>query len=82
MPIGLATPAEDGWELNGKVAYASGIPYSTHYMGQALMPDADPASPPFLLFVAPRSEWTMLDDWGHLLGLKGSGSHSIVFDHG
>ena len=35
-----------------------------------------------LLFVAPKSEWTMLDDWGNLLGLKGSGSQSIVFDHG
>jgi 3-hydroxy-9,10-secoandrosta-1,3,5(10)-triene-9,17-dione monooxygenase len=35
-----------------------------------------------LLFVVPRSEWTMLDDWGDLLGLKGSGSHSITFDHG
>jgi 3-hydroxy-9,10-secoandrosta-1,3,5(10)-triene-9,17-dione monooxygenase len=34
-----------------------------------------------LLFVAPKSEWTMLDDWGGLLGLKGSGSHSITFDH-
>ena len=35
-----------------------------------------------MLFVAPRSEWTMLDDWGHTLGLKGSGSNSIVFDGG
>ena len=82
MPIGPATRTEGGWELNGQVAYASGIPYSTHYMGQALMPDGDPAEPPqFLLFVAPRSEWTMLDDWGNLLGLKGSGSQSVVFDH-
>jgi 3-hydroxy-9,10-secoandrosta-1,3,5(10)-triene-9,17-dione monooxygenase len=82
QPIGPATRTEGGWELNGKIAYASGIPYSTHYMGQALMPDTDPANPQMLLFVAPKSEWTMLDDWGHLLGLKGSGSHSIVFDHG
>ena len=35
-----------------------------------------------MLFVAPRSAWTMLDDWGHTLGLKGSGSNSIVFDGG
>ena len=82
MPIGAATRTADGWELNGKIAYASGIPYSTHYMGQAFMPDTDMANPQFLLFVAPKGEWTMLDDWGRLLGLKGSGSHSIVFDHG
>ena len=35
-----------------------------------------------MLFVAPRSAWTMLDDWGHTLGLKGSGSNSLVFDGG
>ncbi|MBV9809476.1 MAG: hypothetical protein JO286_20000, partial [Solirubrobacterales bacterium] len=55
----------------------------TYYMGQALLPvdpDASPDEPPpMLLFVAPRSEWEMLDDWGDMLGLKGSGSHSIRF---
>jgi len=80
-PIGPATASGDGWELNGKVSYASGIPYSTHYMGQAVMPgESAEGMPRMLLFVAPQSEWTMLDDWGHLLGLKGSGSHSITFE--
>jgi 3-hydroxy-9,10-secoandrosta-1,3,5(10)-triene-9,17-dione monooxygenase len=81
-PIGPATRTDDGWELNGKVGYASGVPYSTHYMGQAMMPGFDPAGPPpeMLLFVAPRDQWTMLDDWGWSMGLKGSGSHSIRFD--
>ena len=80
-PIGSATRVTDGWQLDGQVAYASGAPYSTHYMGQALMPDDGvPAPPRMLLFVAPRSEWTMLDDWGDTLGLRGSGSHSVRFD--
>ena len=85
-PIGPATRTADGWELNGTVAYASGIPYSTHYMGQALMPvDGElpaGAPDPMLLFVAPASEWTMLDDWGMHLGLKGSGSQSVRFERG
>jgi len=82
-PIGPASRVDGGWELNGRTGYASGIPYSTHYMGQALMPDTgEPGPPRFLLFVAPRSEWRMLDDWGGLLGLKGSGSHTIVFEGG
>ena len=54
---------------------------TTYYMGQALLPAPAGAGPddppPMLLFVAPRSEWEMLDDWGDMLGLKGSGSHSI-----
>src|SRR5436305_5487356 len=81
-PVGTATRDEEGWEIHGQVAFASGTPYSTYYMGQALLPATDPgAVPPLLLFVAPRSEWEMLDDWGDMLGLKGSGSHSIRFDH-
>lgn len=84
-PVGRATRIDDGWEINGQVAFASGAPYSTFYMGQAMLPPSAGARadgpPPMLLFVAPRSEWQMLDDWGDMLGLKGSGSHSIRFDH-
>jgi 3-hydroxy-9,10-secoandrosta-1,3,5(10)-triene-9,17-dione monooxygenase len=82
-PVGRAAQTEDGWEINGEVAFASGVPWSTYYMGQAILPPvegADPSDPPpMLLFVAPRSQWEMLDDWGDMLGLKGSGSHSIRF---
>jgi 3-hydroxy-9,10-secoandrosta-1,3,5(10)-triene-9,17-dione monooxygenase len=82
-PIGPATPTADGWKLEGKVSYCSGIPYSTHYMGQALIADENgKPSERFLLFVAPRGVWRMLDDWGRLLGMKGSGSQSIVFEGG
>jgi 3-hydroxy-9,10-secoandrosta-1,3,5(10)-triene-9,17-dione monooxygenase len=79
-----ATRTEDGWELNGSVAFCSGIPYSTYYMGQALTPPVEPGGPPgpFLLFVAPKGAWRMLDDWGDILGLRGSGSQTIVFEHG
>jgi 3-hydroxy-9,10-secoandrosta-1,3,5(10)-triene-9,17-dione monooxygenase len=81
-PVGAATRDGSGWDIDGQVAFASGTPYSTYYMGQALLPSAEPDGvPPLLLFVAPRSEWKMLDDWGDMLGLKGSGSHSIRFDH-
>ena len=82
-PVGRAARADAGWEINGQVAFASGVPWSTFYMGQALLAPQEGAAPddppPLLLFVAPRSEWEMLDDWGDMLGLKGSGSHSIRF---
>ena len=83
-PVGRAARTDQGWEINGQVAFASGTPYSTFYMGQAILPSPEDASaedlPPQLLFVAPRGEWEMLDDWGDMLGLKGSGSQSIRFD--
>ena len=77
-----ALRVEGGWELNGKVSFCSGIPYSTYYLGQALTLGDEGAPGPMMLFVAPRGTWEMLDDWGQILGFKGSGSQSIVFDHG
>ncbi len=77
-----ARRVEGGWELNGKVSFCSGIPYSTYYMGQALTPGENGMPGPMILFVAPRGTWEMLDDWGEIIGFKGSGSQSIVFDHG
>jgi 3-hydroxy-9,10-secoandrosta-1,3,5(10)-triene-9,17-dione monooxygenase len=78
-PTGVAEPRPDGgWTLTSTHHYCSGSPYATHFMGQTF--PAGPPGPP-MLFVAPRSQWTLLDDWGGTLGLKGSGSNSIVIDH-
>jgi 3-hydroxy-9,10-secoandrosta-1,3,5(10)-triene-9,17-dione monooxygenase len=80
-PTVTATRVDGGWHLNGTVAYCSGAPYATWFLGQALAPASDESSPPeLLLFVAPRRDFEVLDDWGRLLGLKGSGSNSIRFD--
>jgi 3-hydroxy-9,10-secoandrosta-1,3,5(10)-triene-9,17-dione monooxygenase len=81
-PDAKAQRVDGGWRLDGTVRYCSGVPYSTHFMGQALPADLPPqeAAQHLMLYVAPRSEWTMLDDWGDTLGLRGSGSHSIRLD--
>jgi 3-hydroxy-9,10-secoandrosta-1,3,5(10)-triene-9,17-dione monooxygenase len=82
QPIGVATRTAEGWQLKGKVGYCSGIPYSTHFMGQAFMSPPGPDAPPpeLLLFLAPQSDYTIIYDWGDIIGLKGSGSHTITFD--
>ena len=79
-PTIIARREEGGWRLDGKVGYCSGIPYSTHFLGQAIPEGVAPedADSEMLLFLVPRDAWTMLDDWGDQLGLRGSGSHSIV----
>jgi 3-hydroxy-9,10-secoandrosta-1,3,5(10)-triene-9,17-dione monooxygenase len=80
-PVGTIARTDDGWQIDGQVAFASGTPHSTYYMGQAILAGTEHADEPtMMMFVAPRSEWEMLDDWGDMLGLKGSGSHSIRFD--
>ena len=78
-PVGNATKADGGWRITGAWPYSSGAPYSTHYMGQTLIRSGD-GPPRMMLFVAERSEWEMLDDWGDLLGLRGSGSHTVKLE--
>jgi 3-hydroxy-9,10-secoandrosta-1,3,5(10)-triene-9,17-dione monooxygenase len=81
LPAGTVTPSGDGYTVSGTWNYCSGAPHSTHFVARALLADADghtsEDSPNVLVAVA-RSDWTMLDDWHGLLGLRGSGSHSIA----
>jgi 3-hydroxy-9,10-secoandrosta-1,3,5(10)-triene-9,17-dione monooxygenase len=80
VPSGSAERTGDGhWLINGTWPYCSGAPYATHFMGHALVFDGEGPPAP-VLFVAPRAQWRRLDDWGHQLGLKGSGSHSITME--
>lgn len=77
-PAGTAERAADGWTLTGTWAYCSGAPYATHFLGHTLVPQGEGLPPAPMMFVVPREQWTMLDDWGRQLGLKGSGSHGIT----
>jgi len=82
-PTGTMRRADDGgWTLNGRWAFCSGAPYATHYLGHALFSEDPIETPTPSLFVAPRSQWERLDDWGSQLGLRGSGSHSIAIENG
>lgn len=83
-PVGVARPDGDGHVvLDGTWPYSSGSPYSTHYVGQTLRAPERPGDPPGppVLFVAPRSVWTVLDDWHGVLGLRGSGSNSVRMEN-
>lgn len=81
LPAGSATQAANGrWQLSGTWQYCSGSPYANYFMGHTLVASGDGGAPSVLLFAAPRSQWRRLDDWGSQLGLRGSGSHSIVID--
>jgi 3-hydroxy-9,10-secoandrosta-1,3,5(10)-triene-9,17-dione monooxygenase len=79
-PTGTATPIADGWEIKGKWAYASGAPYSTHFMPCLLVPGDEPGRLRPGIALIPRAQWKMLDDWGAILGMRGSGSNSIVVE--
>ena len=83
LPKGSATRAGRDWTIDGTWDFCSGAPYSTHFMGTTIVAPFDPKSgklPDLVLFVLPRAQWTMLNDWGDFIGFRGSGSHSITVE--
>jgi len=81
---GTIRKVDGGYRVTGTWPYASGSPYSTHYIGHTFLPPEQPGDTkgPEVTFVLPRSEWELCNDWGDVLGLKGSGSHSIRTEDG
>jgi len=78
VPSGTATRANGGWMLDGTWDYCSGVPYSTHVMvGVRIVGEDKGAAPQIGVAVVPRSQWTMLDNWGDFIGMRASGSNSV-----
>jgi 3-hydroxy-9,10-secoandrosta-1,3,5(10)-triene-9,17-dione monooxygenase len=82
-PTAQALPVDGGYRITGRLPYASGIPYATWALGGALVPAPDESGEPrAIVFLIPRRDLTMLDDWGggRLLGMQSSGSNSYVVE--
>jgi 3-hydroxy-9,10-secoandrosta-1,3,5(10)-triene-9,17-dione monooxygenase len=78
-PTGEAVAVDGGYRVTGRFPYASGIPYATWAFATALIA-GDPPTP--LTILVPRSDLTMLDDWGdgRTLGMNSSGSNTFVIE--
>lgn len=79
-PATKAEKAEGGYIVQGKWRWASNVDNSQWALLGVMFPADDDGSPPkagFLL--APRSEWTIEDDW-HVAGQAGTGSKTVVID--
>lgn len=79
-PTGTAKPDGGGWIVSGAWAYASGAPYSTFFIPSVLIEGEKTGRGRLGLALIPRSQWKMLDDWGAVLGMRGSGSNTIVVE--
>jgi 3-hydroxy-9,10-secoandrosta-1,3,5(10)-triene-9,17-dione monooxygenase len=79
-PTGTATKTDGGWIINGRWDFASGVNVSTHFLAGVLI-FTEPGGPPGPGVVVMKDGWTMLDNWGDIIGMKGSGSNSVVVDH-
>jgi 3-hydroxy-9,10-secoandrosta-1,3,5(10)-triene-9,17-dione monooxygenase len=83
LPSGIVTPVDGGYRVDGTWNYCSGAPFSTHFVAHARLADRSgrvAEDPQLVLVTVPREDWTMLDDWHGILGMRGSGSHSILVE--
>jgi 3-hydroxy-9,10-secoandrosta-1,3,5(10)-triene-9,17-dione monooxygenase len=86
VPAGKAFPIDDGYRIQARSPYQSGVPYSTHATVNVQLVDdkADPDAPPrFLQVLVPASQYKILDDWGgdKIIGMRASGSNTVVVDN-
>lgn len=75
------TKVEGGYRLTGRWDYNSGCTYGTHFMPVAPIEQAD-GSKQLSMFILPRKDFTIIDDWGEgrTIGLHASSSNSIEID--
>jgi alkylation response protein AidB-like acyl-CoA dehydrogenase len=66
---------EGGYTLAGRWSFSSGCDHASWALLAALVPDPRGA----VLFLVPRSDWRIEDDW-HASGMRGTGSKTIVVD--
>lgn len=79
-PITNAEPVEGGYRLSGTWGFASGCDYAGWHMVGAFLPAAEDGDKPVPgLFLVPREEFRIEDDW-YTLGMAGTGSKDVVID--
>jgi len=76
----LATPVDGGYLIRGAWHFCSGVPHATHHLGLVPTKTEDIQIEDLLVVVIPKAQFRRLDNWGDLIGLKGSGSHSVVVE--
>lgn len=80
-PTGKAVVEDGGYRISGRWDYCSGITHATHLMGVAVVQD-DTAERRQVMFVVPREQIAVLDDWGGgaTIGMEASGSNTVVVE--
>jgi alkylation response protein AidB-like acyl-CoA dehydrogenase len=90
-PRGTGHPVRDGYLVNGRWAFSSGIVHADWLIG-AFKPDGDgsaadtadeagPGYPRTVVFCIPKAQAEVIDNW-HVAGLQGTGSLDFSVDGG
>jgi 3-hydroxy-9,10-secoandrosta-1,3,5(10)-triene-9,17-dione monooxygenase len=77
-PAGRCRRIDGGYHVQGVWNYASGIPYSTHFIGNVMVEGTSEQ----IVFIVPRGRYEILGDWGGdaTLGMRASGSNSVKIE--
>lgn len=80
-PTGEIKRVDGGYQVSGRWRYASGVPYSTHFIGNALIDDGE-GNQKEVAFIVPRKDYEILGDWGggQTVGMCASGSNSVLLE--
>jgi 3-hydroxy-9,10-secoandrosta-1,3,5(10)-triene-9,17-dione monooxygenase len=76
---GRCRRVEGGYELSGKFVYLSGCDVANWLCVGAMQEDSSESDPPWFYMALRPQDVTILDDW-HVLGLRGTGSKSVIAD--
>ena len=76
-PQGRAKRVAEGWELNGRWQFGSGVDHGPWVVLGAQTIDVEEHGVPAIHLVIPRADITIDDTW-HTLGMRGTGSRDIV----
>lgn len=71
-------PVEGGYKISGTWRYCSGAPYSTHFFPTVLIPETESEPTYRAWLVVDRDQYEILEDWGRVIGMRGSGSNGIT----
>jgi 3-hydroxy-9,10-secoandrosta-1,3,5(10)-triene-9,17-dione monooxygenase len=76
---GSATPVKGGFKLSGKWSFCSGVDCADWILlgAKCALPGGEPQTLEIRWVLVPKSDCRIVDDW-HVLGLRGTGSKSVV----
>lgn len=72
-----AVRVDGGFEVTGTWRYCSGSTYATHFFPTVILPESEAGPARRAWGILERSQFEILDDWGGIIGMRGSGSNSI-----
>ncbi|WP_194396346.1 hydroxylase [Microbacterium atlanticum] len=74
--------ADGGFRISGKWNFCSGSTWGSHFLAGTFATQEDGSRTPYL-FLVPREDYTVLDDWGQdaALGMHASASNTVAIDN-